>query len=334
MIFGTLNEFLSVANLESCNFKSLSPTDFDIRVEECECAEGDVPERLIVLTLHSSVNGGESVLYHFSDRALKNLKKLTGISTKLFKGLPCTSLIADIKSQLVKYPYIGLSLNPEDNTVVCMSNIESYPYISYEKLLEPFKDSISIIAGDPVREDFVEVQLSNIENENYIVGANMQISSTNNAKFQIVVGIIDKHSGIITRITDMWSTSLNGVLPLELETVVDTLNTKSEIVLDIYKSLLEIGNKADVTPENLESVVKMIPGSKNRDTMVSLVSNVNPNDPLLQSCGLQEVKTITDIFKVLSRLACNAKKDRSRISLGNKVYNWFLGYILVLKAGV
>lgn len=314
-------KFLAYANEEKAGVIVLKPTEISFFVETVS-SNDKKQERDIYIKLN-----GEN--YRLGRRALKNLQKLTGISRRLLNELPLVQLMNDLNSQIQKISALGLVTGTElvgeitARRIIALFNSSKFSYIGYIDLLAQVQDKIVFVKGNPLEDDFIQIQFKGFETDEFLSGINILLSSTNIIKSTVSVGVIEKKAGLSWRDTVYKKFDQTGLVADDFVTLQNTMQGDPEFVVTLNKGLLAKADEIKIQNEkHLEGILESVPGRKFREVVQKTYTDPVANQKLLTRVGIEKIETVKDIFRVLIFFSTNAPNNRLNLSTGTKFFEW------------
>lgn len=261
--------------------------------------------------------------YFVSDRAKKNIFKLTGYTNRLMKELPLGQVVSDLNFQIRKFT-VGIIV--VDDIVISVFNQEN-SYVGYADLLNDVKDKILFVSGDPIGEDYIQVQFKGSDEadaEGYIVGRNAIISSTGNVSSIFRLGVFDTVSkswwvdGKFAKAK--FQTLDTKIIPQILDASKKDID---EFAFFVSKNR-EVGKKLPlVDTDHLDGLLESLSASRKiKHAVNKIYEHAAEYQDLLNRIGLKSINNVWEVFLLLILIASGAPNSKLVTSVGIKSYDW------------
>lgn len=321
MFISEKEKFLILAEEEKAGVKVLKTSEAVFEAKDVSTEKEKAKELFFVF---------EGEKYLFSERAQKNLQKLTGISRRLFNELPVDQLLKDLTHQLGKLSTLGVILGSgmEGETtyrsVLAFYDNDKNTFVGYKDLLSQVEDKILFVKGNPLVDDFVQVQFVGFDNEEFTSGVNLLLSSTGNASTTISVGLLEKKSSLFWRDIFYKRYEEKGISAEGIKDLLVELKGDPEFAVTLNRSLLIKADTVKIKDEqHLEGILEAVPGKKFRGVIQKTYTDPIANQKLLERVGIEKLDNLKDIFRILIFFSTNAPNNRLNLSTGIKFYDWF-----------
>jgi hypothetical protein len=294
---------------------------------------GVTPDKLVfMIKVYEDSNGKEKrdiaivyegVEYSLSDRAKKNLSRLTGVSNRLINELPSNQLVNDLTFQISDIKSFGLII--VDGIIIALYNSAKNAYNSYETLMTPIADKLLFVHGNPIDNDFIHIQLKDFENAEFIGGVNLLLSSTGNVSSVFSYGIMQKSTKLFWRDTFYGKESEKLVDSSIVEEYVKQMSVNSEFVVQLNTMLLSKAEKVEIiNKDHLKGLMASLSNRKLRAIILHAYEDPIQDADLLKAIKVEKITNLKDVFSLLTYLSNLGPNVKVRLNFGLKTYDWLV----------
>jgi hypothetical protein len=298
--------------------------NMEIEVRETEETETGKYRPLNIIILGTT--------HYLSDRARKNLLKLTGFSNRLLLDLPTDQLRKDLNHQIHLYESLGIS--HIDTQVITIFDCTKRSFLSYENMLSLVKDKILFMKGNPVKDDFIQVQFNAFDTDDKILGLNILLSSTGNIKNTFNLSIVDRVENTYWVNKYLKSGSedfLDKEMLLSLATSFEKGKDGLKFNVGLFLQAME-----SFKIENLNHLARLLSsfsgGKKIKKAILDMCELPKENEVLLKKAGISEIATLLDAFKFFVFVSSNSPNAKTAVTLSIKTVDWAKNVVNTLAA--
>lgn len=316
-----VRSFINRCAEEAKGVKSgIAPNDVSLSITNERLADSDKVAR----TLSAQIKGLGQGPLTVSPRAVNNILKLTGFSTRLFHELTSGQLEAGMRHQLAKYTTLGACIIEEE--VKSLFNTSKFPYAPYSPCLPPAEQLVAI-KGDPIDNDWINFQtredVIDLPDSPIIVGMNTVLCSTGTVKCRFRFGLfrVRCSNGAVTPITFMQKAdSIDATIMSAMTDAFRSRTAKYKDKINNFARLSKLVNLKG-SPEILNELLEdlSVPTQVKSETAAQLTA---PDPDLLKSAGVDSAESLWDIFNVLLFLTNNHPRVSSRLSMSLNIFKW------------
>jgi hypothetical protein len=302
---------------------------------------GVTPDKLVFkVKVYEDSNGKErrdiaivysGTEYSLSERAKKNLSRLTGVSNRLINELPSDQLVSDLTFQISKIQFFGLII--VDGVIIALYDSAKNAYNSYETLMTPIADKLLFVHGNPIENDFIHIQLKDFENEEFIGGVNLLLSSTGNVSSVFSYGLMQKSTKLFWRDVFYGKESERLVNSGIVEEYVKLMSPNSEFVVQLNAMLLAKAERVEITnKEHLTGLMTSMSNRKLRAVVIHAYEDPIQDADLLKAIKVEKISNLKDVFSLLTYLSNLGPNVKVRLNFGLKTYDWLVKILAPIVA--
>lgn len=301
--------FLNIAKVVDKSLKRASARDISFEIND---------------DLELSMLNGKEEIGILAGRALKNLGKLTGASSKLLLNQERITLQSLIKRQLDGEEHIQY-LQDSQGEIISIFSGES-TYVSYNDLLEPYAERVINIRGDIREDDSISVLIKSDEidvtvNDSLIVGPFVTLCSNGMTKsvFQMGAYRLLCANGMID--TQFKNESFETVDTLLMHALANEYFNDSNYS-EYFANLITNMQHTRVNKSNLFIMEGLGFNSTIKHKFLETVENNVSYNSELEGAHIKSTDTVWEGYNLLTHLSKSIKNKTSRNSAEAKALQW------------